>query len=153
MRTKFMIRQAKKNFFFRFKTLKVLQKNVWVVSLYTHFRGLYFFQFSIKRDHVMRVQVLPCPLSWVAAFYSSISNKFLAFAILYGMIRQKLCKCNRVLATFCMCRAVALLFPLRWLKPRIIFCSPSWTDIQKILAKYSVPQGVIRSLRLSDALK
>ena len=42
--TKFMIREAKKIFFF-FLNLKVLWKNVWVVSLYTHFKGLYFLRF------------------------------------------------------------------------------------------------------------
>ena len=47
MLTKFLIRWVEKIFFLDLND-KGKMKNVWVVSLYTHFRGIYFFILSKK---------------------------------------------------------------------------------------------------------
>ena len=62
MRTKFMIRWIRKEFFFQFLIMKVLQKNVWVVSLYTHFLGSLFFKKSVLVNDAFRSYHDPCPL-------------------------------------------------------------------------------------------
>ena len=58
-------------FFFRFLDLKGAIKNVWVVSLYTHFTGLYFLFFLKKGVTGWGVQILPCFLYSIAALYTT----------------------------------------------------------------------------------
>ena len=44
-------------------------------------------------------------------------------------------------------------FSTKGVTPRVVFCSQSFTNIWENVTKNSAPQGKVRSLRLSIALK
>ena len=45
------------------------------------------------------------------------------------------------------------IFSIKEMKPKINFCSQSYTNIHRILTKHRAPQAKIKNLRLSHALK